>query len=223
MGYIFTEQRFLRNKGKNADEGYWECLNPSGGWRKPCSEKLHHLHSSGLTTSNSRDEEAGQTGSKRKAWLPASTYLNAHQVALHPPPSQASIHRTLEEPEKDFCTALTTEVFAHTVVADPHCLASQKHQPSISAFLKYLPSFKLQVLHCFPNEVILGSLNQGRDGRTGGIHRREQKRSFVRNPERNRLRRKPGRTLKNKIETYQTNEVAGCGLVAFDPKVHQTH
>ena len=119
-----------------------------------------------------------------------------------PPPHQAPIHRTLEEPKKDFCTAQTTEVFAHTVVADPHCLASQKYQPSISAFLKYLPSFKLRVLRCTPNQVILGSLNQGRDGRTGGIHRSEKKTSFVRNPERNRLRRKPGRTLKNDIETH---------------------
>ena len=116
------------------------------------------------------------------------------------PPHQAQIHRTLEQPKKYFCTAQTTEFSAHTVVADPHCLASQKYQPSISAFLKYLPSFKLRVLHCIPSQVILGSLNEGRHERAGGIHRIEQKTSFVRNPERNRLRRRPRRTLNN-IET----------------------
>lgn len=111
---------------------------------------------------------------KEKKGVGTGQYLFECTPSRPPNPPQAIIQRTLEEPKKDFCTAQSTEVFAHTVVADPHCLVSQKYQPSISAFLKYLQSFNLGVLYCIPNEVILGSSNQGREGRTGGIHRKAE-------------------------------------------------
>jgi hypothetical protein len=51
------------------------------------------------------------------------------------------IQRLLEKLKRDVCTAHRINVFAQAVIIKPFCLTRQKTQPTLPAFLKYLPTW----------------------------------------------------------------------------------